>query len=86
MGNKHQEKTSCISSSLKDYLALVDETGRIIRDDKRGAVPIFSFTFVFGFHWSMLPLDVSNITASCSKFVYGRTNISISICFFPVYI
>jgi REP element-mobilizing transposase RayT len=37
-GNEHQEKTSGISFSLKDYLTLVDETGRVIREDKRGAI------------------------------------------------
>ncbi len=36
--NEHQEKTSGISFSLKDYLTLVDETGRVIREDKRGAI------------------------------------------------
>ena len=36
--NEHQEKTSSISFSLKDYLTLIDETGRIIREDKRGAI------------------------------------------------
>ncbi|MFT6194562.1 MAG: REP element-mobilizing transposase RayT [Cognaticolwellia sp.] len=38
IGNEHQEKTSGISFSLKDYLTLVDETGRVIRKDKRGAI------------------------------------------------
>jgi REP element-mobilizing transposase RayT len=38
IGNEHQEKTSGISFSLKDYLTLVDETGRVIREDKRGAI------------------------------------------------
>jgi REP element-mobilizing transposase RayT len=37
-GNEHQEKTSGISFSLKDYLTLVDETARVIREDKRGAI------------------------------------------------
>jgi len=37
-GNEHQEKTTGISFSLKDYLILVDETGRVIREDKRGAM------------------------------------------------
>ncbi|MEZ9820096.1 transposase, partial [Shewanella sp. 10N.286.45.A1] len=32
----HQPKG--IAFSLKDYLILVDETGRVIRDDKRGAI------------------------------------------------
>jgi hypothetical protein len=27
-----------IRFSLKDYLTLVDETGRVLRDDKRGAI------------------------------------------------
>ena len=30
--------TSGIHFSLKDYLTLVDETGRLIRDDKRGTI------------------------------------------------
>jgi hypothetical protein len=30
----------CILFSLKDYLQLVDMTGRMIRPDKRGAIPI----------------------------------------------
>jgi REP element-mobilizing transposase RayT len=38
IGNEHQEKTSGISFNLKDYLTLVDETGRVIREDKRGAI------------------------------------------------
>jgi REP element-mobilizing transposase RayT len=38
IGNEHQKKTSGISFSLKDYLTLVDETGRVIREDKRGAI------------------------------------------------
>ena len=37
-GNEQQEKASGISFSLKDYLTLVDETGRVIREDKRGAI------------------------------------------------
>jgi REP element-mobilizing transposase RayT len=38
IGNEHQEKTSGICFNLKDYLTLVDETGRVIREDKRGAI------------------------------------------------
>jgi hypothetical protein len=37
-GDENQQKTTGISFSLKDYLTLVDETGRILRDDKRGAI------------------------------------------------
>ena len=37
-GNEHQQITTGISFSLKDYLTLVDETGRVLRNDKRGAI------------------------------------------------
>ena len=37
-GNEHESKTTGIQFSLQDYLTLVDETGRILRDDKRGAI------------------------------------------------
>ena len=37
-GNEKQHKTIGIRFSLQDYLTLVDETGRIIRDDKPGAI------------------------------------------------
>ena len=37
-GNEHQQKTTGIQFSLQDYLTLVDETGRILREDKRGAI------------------------------------------------
>ena len=38
VGNEHKAKVTGINFSLKDYLTLVDETGRLIRDDKRGAI------------------------------------------------
>jgi len=38
IGNEHQNKTTGLAFSLKDYLILVDETGRILREDKRGAI------------------------------------------------
>ncbi|GAW95953.1 MULTISPECIES: hypothetical protein [Colwellia] len=37
-GNEQQEKPTGIRFNLKDYLSLVDETGRIIRADKHGAI------------------------------------------------
>jgi REP element-mobilizing transposase RayT len=37
-GNEHQHKTAGIRFSLADYLSLVDETGRVLREDKRGAI------------------------------------------------
>ena len=41
-GNEHQQKPTGIRFSLQDYLTLVDETGRILRDDKRGAIKRFN--------------------------------------------
>jgi REP element-mobilizing transposase RayT len=38
IGNEQQHKKTGIRFSLQDYLTLVDETGRIMRDDKRGAI------------------------------------------------
>ena len=38
IGNEHQHKPTGIHFSLQVYLTLVDETGRILRDDKRGAI------------------------------------------------
>ena len=38
IGNEHQDKSTGICFSLQDYLTLMDETGRILRDDKRGAI------------------------------------------------
>lgn len=37
-GNGHENKISGISFSLKDYLTLVGEAGRLIREDNRGAI------------------------------------------------
>ncbi len=39
IGNEHHHKTTGITFSLKDYLILIDETGRAIRQGKRGALP-----------------------------------------------
>jgi hypothetical protein len=36
IGNEHQQSPKGISFSLLDYLTLVEETGKIIREDKRG--------------------------------------------------
>ncbi|MCL1137832.1 transposase [Shewanella pneumatophori] len=38
IGNERKYQPKGINFSLKDYLMLVDETGRVIRDDKRGAI------------------------------------------------
>jgi REP element-mobilizing transposase RayT len=37
-GNEHQRKSTGIRFSLQDYLTLVDQTGRVLRNDKRGAI------------------------------------------------
>ncbi|MCE9686433.1 transposase [Shewanella sp. AS16] len=38
IGNEREQQPEGINFSLKDYLQLVDDTGRIIREDKRGAI------------------------------------------------
>lgn len=38
IGNERANQPKGIAFSLQDYLVLVDETGRVIRDDKRGAI------------------------------------------------
>ncbi|NRD75443.1 transposase [Shewanella sp. VB17] len=38
IGNERLNQPKGINFALKDYLELIDETGRIIRDDKRGAI------------------------------------------------
>lgn len=37
-GNEHEQNPTGIRFSLKDYLTLVDETGRVLKEDKRGAI------------------------------------------------
>lgn len=38
IGNERENQPNGIAFSLTDYLELVDDTGRIIRNDKRGAI------------------------------------------------
>ena len=38
IGNEHQHSPKGIAFSLLDYLSLVEETGRVIREDKRGYI------------------------------------------------
>lgn len=38
VGNEHNNMPKGLMFNVKDYLSLVDETGRIIRHDKRGAI------------------------------------------------
>ncbi|NRB24310.1 transposase [Shewanella sp.] len=40
IGDERLNQSKGINFSLGDYLELVDATGRIIRDDKRGAIPL----------------------------------------------
>ena len=51
-GNEHQDKTTGIRFSLKDYLILVDETGRVIKEDKRGAIDAKSAQILSRLHIS----------------------------------
>jgi len=61
-GNEHQQKTTGIRFTLKDYLTLVDETGRIIRADKRGAISTKALSILARLHindesWLKLTTD-----------------------------
>src|SRR5699024_440926 len=38
VGHEHQAKPKGLMFAVQDYLTLVDDTGRAIRDDKRGAI------------------------------------------------
>ncbi len=38
IGNERKHQPKGIAFSLQDYIVLVDETGRVIRNDKRGAI------------------------------------------------
>ncbi|WP_298774570.1 transposase [uncultured Shewanella sp.] len=38
IGNERQHQPKGVAFALKDYLELVDETGRVIRNDKRGSI------------------------------------------------
>ncbi|WP_432468987.1 transposase [Agarivorans sp. Z349TD_8] len=40
IGAEHKKQPQGINFSLVDYLELVDWTGRIMRPDKRGAIPV----------------------------------------------
>ena len=51
-GNEHQQNTTGIHFSLKDYLLLVDETGRIMRDDKHGAINLKTANILARLHIS----------------------------------
>lgn len=51
-GNEHQQKKTGIRFSLKDYLTLVDETGRILSDDKRGAISVKAINILARLHIS----------------------------------
>ena len=65
-GNEHERKTTGIHFSLQDYLTLVDETGRILRDDKRGAINTNTANILTRLHisnesWLKLTTDFEGI-------------------------
>ena len=41
VGDVHQENPDGLAYSLIDYIELLDWTGRVIRPDKRGAIPVY---------------------------------------------
>jgi len=66
IGNEHQQKSTGIRFSLQDYLALIDETGRILRDDKRGSINTKTANILTRLHisdesWLKLTTDFETI-------------------------
>ena len=51
-GNEHQNKATGIRFSLKDYLTLVDETGRILGSDKRSVINLKTANILARLHIS----------------------------------
>ena len=51
-GNEKKGKLNGIQFSLQDYLTLVDETGRILRDDKRGTISSTAINILSRLHIS----------------------------------
>tara|TARA_R110001583_G_scaffold192065_1_gene358185 strand:- start:454 stop:879 length:426 start_codon:yes stop_codon:yes gene_type:complete len=51
--SEYQEKAVGISFCLKDYLILVDETGRVIREDKRDAIDEKPYRYCQGYTLAM---------------------------------
>jgi len=65
-GNEHQQTETGIFFSLQDYLTLVDETGRILRSDKRGAINLKTANILARLHisnqsWLKLSTDFEHI-------------------------
>jgi REP element-mobilizing transposase RayT len=66
VGSEHQHKPTGITFSLQDYLILVDGTGRVLRDDKRGAINAKSTSILARLHisddsWLKLTSDFEGI-------------------------
>lgn len=52
IGNEHHKKTKGIRFSLQDYLTLLDETGRLLKSDKRGAINVETTNILARLHIS----------------------------------
>ena len=66
MGNEHQQTETGIFFILQDYLTLVDETGRILQDDKRGVINLKTANILTRLHisnqsWLKLSTDFEHI-------------------------
>jgi REP element-mobilizing transposase RayT len=66
IGSENQHKPTGIRLSLQDYLILVDETGRLLRDDKRGAINSKTVNILTRLHisdesWLKLTSDFESI-------------------------
>ena len=84
VGNEQQDKTTGIRFSLQDYLTLVDETGRILRDDKRGAINSESTEILTRLHIS----DESwmKLTTNFEKIFTGAVGSAEHLCAFTEHV
>ena len=62
-GTGHDEREAFLPFSLKDYIELVDWTGRIVRQDKKGFIPkdtpaMLSTLRLTKAQWLMLALEI----------------------------
>ena len=65
VGNHRQPMPKGLAFNLIDYIELVDRTGRIIRDDKRGVIaentsPILQRLHISPDHWLELSTNFEN--------------------------
>ncbi len=94
-GNPHKDMPKGLPFKVEDYLELVDWTGRILRDDKRGSIPLHYPSILERLqldprHWLYMTKSFESnfkglvgtafkLKAACAKLGYKRTP-NLNIC------